>query len=505
MKVSLTRSVILILCSIVMVKSLLPTQTFVAVTLLAVASAVPMADETTLAPYKPEPKNTPAPYKSEPKYTPAPYKPEPKYTPAPYKPEPKYTPAPYKPQPKSTQAPYKPAPYQSAYKEPTYEEPPKYQYQYAVADEYSQANFGQSEARDGYVTNGEYRVNLPDGRTQIVTYTVQDGASGYVADVRYEGEPQYPAYEPKYESKPAYQPARNAINLPWVGSVPTIGELLKDFAKWKPLNLRKPELINKDSFSHPVTAHEPVPNEIQGYEKPPVYRSNDYDNTYQPVKAHYKPTYNSYKPKEHHYPATTYYADDHKTGYKKKYGLHKIIPDPRVHRVHRESPARSDPPACPVSLVVAALPALQVSLAWVASLAPVEHPAHLALLAHRARTEEVAHREWQELLEPQDPLDHQDLWAYRERLDQLDRAAPLEGLARPAQTVWTGPMAQLELQAAQDRLEARVQLEQLEVVEHLDPLGHLARLVDLELVERRESQESLDHRAQLAMLLIFHG
>merc|ERR1712168_48020 len=67
------------------------------------------------------------------------------------------------------------------------EAPPVYSYEYGVADEYSGANFGQNEARDGYSTNGQYRVALPDGRTQVVTYNVADAYSGYVADVKYEG------------------------------------------------------------------------------------------------------------------------------------------------------------------------------------------------------------------------------------------------------------------------------------------------------------------------------
>ena len=80
--------------------------------------------------------------------------------------------------------------------------PPLYQYAYAVKDDYSYANFEASESRDGYNTQGSYRVNLPDGRVQIVTYTA--GPEGYVADVKYEGTAQYPEYKP---APPAYKPA----------------------------------------------------------------------------------------------------------------------------------------------------------------------------------------------------------------------------------------------------------------------------------------------------------
>merc|ERR1711997_225947 len=106
-------------------------------------------------------------------------------------------------------APYHPAP---AYgKAPAYADvPPVYGFEYAVADDYSKANFGANEARDGYKTTGSYRVALPDGRTQVVTYRVDDAYSGYVADVSYEGHAAYPpapVHKPAYKPAPVYHPA----------------------------------------------------------------------------------------------------------------------------------------------------------------------------------------------------------------------------------------------------------------------------------------------------------
>merc|ERR1711970_597850 len=98
-----------------------------------------------------------------------------------------------------------PAPYapQEAYPDL----PPVYNYQYGVNDpEYSGAVFSQQEKRADYDTNGEYRVNLPDGRVQIVTYSA--GPEGYVADVKYEGEAVYAEVKPyKPAPPPAYKPA----------------------------------------------------------------------------------------------------------------------------------------------------------------------------------------------------------------------------------------------------------------------------------------------------------
>merc|ERR1739848_96667 len=102
-----------------------------------------------------------------------------------------------------------PAPYHAPHPAPGYAEPvapPVYNYQYGVNDPHYGPVFSQTEARDNYDTTGEYRVNLPDGRVQIVSYSA--GPDGYVADVKYEGEAAYPE-EPAYKPapKPAYKPA----------------------------------------------------------------------------------------------------------------------------------------------------------------------------------------------------------------------------------------------------------------------------------------------------------
>nr|XP_040582311.1 LOW QUALITY PROTEIN: splicing factor 3A subunit 2-like [Lepeophtheirus salmonis] len=136
-----------------------------------------------------------------PVHRPAPYHTAPTTSPAPYHPAPVvHRPAPYHPAPVV----HKPSPYHAA--EIYGDSPAVYQYGYAVADDYAGTNFAANENRDGYSTNGEYRVALPDGRTQIVSYNVADAYSGYVADVRYEGEPHYDSYKPAHKPAP-YHPA----------------------------------------------------------------------------------------------------------------------------------------------------------------------------------------------------------------------------------------------------------------------------------------------------------
>ncbi|XP_068213469.1 cuticle protein 7-like, partial [Palaemon carinicauda] len=92
----------------------------------------------------------------------------------------------------------------TSYREPEYPAvPPKYNFNYGVADGYSGANFAHQESRDGYKTQGSYRVHLPDGRIQTVTY--YDNGGGLMAKVTYQGKAHYPKHTtPKYKTAPTY-------------------------------------------------------------------------------------------------------------------------------------------------------------------------------------------------------------------------------------------------------------------------------------------------------------
>merc|ERR1712223_458829 len=111
---------------------------------------------------------------------------------------------------------YAPAYNAPVYHAPAYKEPehvaPKYAFGYSATDDYAGVNFAANESRDGYATSGEYRVNLPDCRTQIVKYNTADGYSGNVVEVTYEGTPCYPEEKAVAYKAPAYKAPAPAYN-----------------------------------------------------------------------------------------------------------------------------------------------------------------------------------------------------------------------------------------------------------------------------------------------------
>merc|ERR1711931_569568 len=75
-----------------------------------------------------------------------------------------------------------------------------YSYAYEVVDPAGGNAYGHRETSNGAgLFEGEYRVVLPDSRTQIVKYSVT-AETGYVAEVSYEGTA---AAAPKYKRRTA--------------------------------------------------------------------------------------------------------------------------------------------------------------------------------------------------------------------------------------------------------------------------------------------------------------
>ncbi|EFX83783.1 hypothetical protein DAPPUDRAFT_100321 [Daphnia pulex] len=102
--------------------------------------------------------------------------------------------------------------YEVKYEEVTYA-PQPYSFGYDVQDKESYNDFEHNEKSDYNVVTGSYRVALPDGRTQIVTYKAD--AYGYTADVKYEGEAKYPEYvEKQYKAASYPAPAYSAPAYP---------------------------------------------------------------------------------------------------------------------------------------------------------------------------------------------------------------------------------------------------------------------------------------------------
>merc|ERR1719402_1791391 len=115
-----------------------------------------------------------------------------------------------------------------------------YTYNYAVADDYSASNFNAAESSDGAGSaEGSYSVNLPDGRTQHVSYT-SDPVNGYVAAVTYDGTAQYPdtpvvhaavhaapvvhAAAPVYHARTAGQSSHQSVSKPYQGEARTTSQ-----------------------------------------------------------------------------------------------------------------------------------------------------------------------------------------------------------------------------------------------------------------------------------------
>lgn len=82
-----------------------------------------------------------------------------------------------------------------------YDVPSNYHFTYHVSDHYSGDVHHHSESKTEQKTEGQYSVKLPDGRTQVVTYTADDG--GYHATVEYHGDIIHHPPHPRHHPHPA--------------------------------------------------------------------------------------------------------------------------------------------------------------------------------------------------------------------------------------------------------------------------------------------------------------
>ncbi|XP_023941515.1 pro-resilin [Bicyclus anynana] len=104
------------------------------------------------------------------------------------------------------------------------EVPKSYEFGYSVKDAQSGNDYDRREMSDGNVVRGEYRVQLPDGRTQIVTYHA-DWQTGFHANVRYEGQARYPDTHNNNQgynyNAPQFTGSINGLNSPGTSYKPS--------------------------------------------------------------------------------------------------------------------------------------------------------------------------------------------------------------------------------------------------------------------------------------------
>lgn len=85
-----------------------------------------------------------------------------------------------------------------------------YAFSYAVRDRATGDDFSHSQSQNSRATNGEYRVKLPDGRVQIVSYTAD--RNGYNAEVKYADDEEHVI--PHQQAVPLAKPVQQRIVVP---------------------------------------------------------------------------------------------------------------------------------------------------------------------------------------------------------------------------------------------------------------------------------------------------
>ena len=142
-----------------------------------------------------------------------------------------------------------------------------YRYGYEVSDAENHNEFTHSQTRQSGATKGEYRILLPDGVWQTVTYVADDG--GYRAKVRYEDP--LPAEEAYWlvDPVPYQRPVLMKINK-WETSDPYEKPSLYKASDGPPKVQWKPQAStwNQNQILSPVPVPVPVEKDNQTGETP---------------------------------------------------------------------------------------------------------------------------------------------------------------------------------------------------------------------------------------------
>lgn len=169
------------------------------------------------------------------------------------------------------------------------QEPKNYAFSYKVVDHLTGDDFSHTQSQNSRATNGEYRVKLPDGRVQIVSYIADK--NGYKADVKYT-ENDIPTQNIQIQHIPAtpIPILQNSYDYQYGSHLPT-------YAK----NLHAPSKLYADYDSH-KTVHLPrvqiYPNGLTNYVGSTVapYLLKDYQENVvaSTVTPTYSPVYTVY-------------------------------------------------------------------------------------------------------------------------------------------------------------------------------------------------------------------
>ncbi|CAG9790136.1 unnamed protein product [Diatraea saccharalis] len=162
-----------------------------------------------------------------------------------------------------------------------------YAFSYTVKDHKTGDDFSHSQHSSGSATNGEYRVRLPDGRMQIVSYTADE--NGYQADVRYDDEDKTAGntIDDHYINNKQYSNDHNSYNNNR-NNVPAYVDDKKHYIDYNnKINHEQKPYVAEDKFEYKVPANKDYYNQYTDLSK--EYYNDDLSTEYESKSYDYAP------------------------------------------------------------------------------------------------------------------------------------------------------------------------------------------------------------------------